>query len=115
MFKETILDHARQLRRNMTPWERKLWYTFLRKYPIHVYKQRPIGPYIVDFYCPSAKLVIELDGSQHYEAEAKGYDVLRTAYLEDEGIEVLRFANIDVDKNFTAVCEQIDNEIRKRK
>ena len=61
----TQLENARRLRREMTPHERKLWYLFLRKYPVKIYKQRIIGRFIVDFYCASAKLVIEVDGSQH--------------------------------------------------
>ena len=108
------LQNARQLRRDMTPWERKLWYLFLQSYPMHVYKQRPIGPYIVDFYCPEAKLAIELDGSQHFEDAERAYDARRSSYLEERGIQVLRVANIDVDKRFDSVRELIDREIRAR-
>ena len=114
MANETTLNRAKHLRSEMTPWERKLWYTFLRKYPIHIYRQRPIGPYIVDYYCAVAKLAIELDGSQHYTDDLKEYDAERTAYLEGKGIKVMRFANIDIDKRFREVCAQIDHEIRKR-
>ena len=108
------LENARRLRRDMTPHERKLWYLFLRKYPVKIYKQRIIGKFIVDFYCASAKLVIELDGSQHYEAQGISYDTERSAYLEDLGLKVLRFSNRDVDRNFRGVCEQIDLIIRER-
>ena len=80
---DDLLDNARKLRRDMTPQERKLWYLFLKEYPVKVYKQRIIGPYIVDFYCASAKLVIEIDGSQHYEKSGKDRDVARDAYLKN--------------------------------
>ena len=108
------LESARHLRREMTPHERKLWYLFLRKYPVKIYKQRIIGRYIVDFYCSSAKLVIELDGSGHYEPQQMDYDSARTAFLTALGLEVLRFSNRDVDRDFRGVCTQIDITIQKR-
>ena len=108
------LENARRLRREMTPHERKLWYLFLRKYPVKIYKQRIIGKFIVDFYCASAKLVIELDGSQHYEAQGIAYDTERSAYLEALGLKVLRFSNRDVDRDFRGVCDQINVTIRER-
>ena len=108
------LENARHLRREMTPHERKLWYLFLRKYPVKIYKQRIIGRYIVDFYCSSAKLVIELDGSGHYEPQQMDYDSARTAFLTALGLEVLRFSNRDVDRDFRGVCTQIDMTIQKR-
>ena len=108
------LETARQLRREMTPHERKLWYLFLRKYPVKIYKQRIIGRFIVDFYCASAKLVIELDGSQHYEPQGMAYDEERSAFLTALGLQVLRFSNREIDRNFGGVCEQIDRTIRNR-
>ena len=108
------LENARRLRREMTSHERKLWYLFLRKHPAKVYKQRIIGRYIVDFYCASAKLVIELDGSQHYELPGIEYDRERSAFLEGLGFEVLRFSNYDVDRCFESVCAQIDLVIQRR-
>ena len=108
------LETARRLRREMTPQERKLWYLFLRTYPVKIYKQRIINRFIVDFYCASAKLVIELDGAQHYEPQGIAYDAERSAVLTAHGLEVLRFSNSDVDKNFQSVCEQIDFAIQKR-
>ena len=108
------LETARHLRREMTPQERKLWYLFLRKYPVKIYKQRIIGKFIVDFYCASARLVIELDGAQHYEPQGIAYDAERSAFLTALGLEVLRFSNRDVDRNFHGVCEQIDFAVRKR-
>ena len=98
------LENARRLRREMTPHERKLWYLFLRKYPVKIYKQRIIGRFIVDFYCASAKLVIELDGSGHYEPQGMAYDSARSAFLTALGLEVLRFSNRDVDRDFRGVC-----------
>ena len=83
------LENARRLRREMTPHERKLWYLFLRKYPAKIYKQRIIGRFIVDFYCASANLVIELDGSQHYEPQGLAYDAERSQFLMALGLEVL--------------------------
>ena len=68
------LENARRLRREMTPHERKLWYLFLRKYPVRFHRQYVVGSYIADFYCPAAMLVIEIDGSQHYTAQGKEYD-----------------------------------------
>ena len=108
------LENARRLRREMTTHERKLWYLFLRKYPVKIYKQRIIGRFIVDFYCASAKLVIELDGSQHYEPQGMAYDFDRSAFLRGLGLEVLRFSNCEIDRNFHEVCAQIDLAIQKR-
>jgi len=108
------LENARRLRREMTPHERKLWYLFLRKYPVKIYKQRIIGKFIVDFYCASANLVIEIDGSQHYEPQGMAYDAERSQFLAALGLEVLRFSNRDIDRDFRAVCEQIDISIQKR-
>ena len=108
------LENAQRLRSEMTPHERKLWYLFLRKYPVKVYKQRIIGRFIVDFYCASAKLVIELDGSQHYEPQGMAYDFERSAFLTALGLEVLRFSNRGVDVDFRGVCTQIDITIQKR-
>ena len=76
-----MLDVARRLRREMTPQEQRLWYVFLRKYPVKFYKQRIIESFIVDFYCADARLVIELDGSQHYTEQGKCYDEERSQIL----------------------------------
>ena len=108
------LETARRLRREMTPHERKLWYLFLRKYPVKIYKQWIIGRFIVDFYCASAKLVIELDGTQHYEPQGMAYDSERSAFLRALGLEVLRFSNRDIDRDFDSVCSHIDLTIRNR-
>ena len=108
------LENARRLRREMTPHERKLWYLFLRQYPVKIYKQRIIGRFIVDFYCASAKLVIELDGSQHYESQGLAYDSERSAFLEGFGLKVLRFSNREIDRDFQGVCEQINITIQNQ-
>ena len=109
-----LTEHARSLRKAMTAEERRLWHTFLKRYPVRVFRQKVLGRYIVDFYCAKAKLVIEIDGSQHYIEEGPIADAVRTAYLKQFGVEVLRIPNNHVNLQFTAVCEHIDNEIRRR-
>ena len=111
---KTKLETAKKLRREMTPHERKLWYLFLQKYPVKIYKQRIIDKFIVDFYCASAKLVIEIDGSQHYEDRGMANDVKRTAILESYGLKVIRYSNREIDREFAGVCEQIDQVIKQR-
>ncbi|NEG95221.1 DUF559 domain-containing protein [Bifidobacterium sp. SMB2] len=106
---------ARNLRKAMTPWERKLWHGYLRNRPEHFRRQKPIGPYIVDFSCNDAKLVIELDGGGHYTAEQQTYDQERTAFLNAKDFTVLRFTNIDIDRNFEGVCAVIGRELERRR
>ena len=110
----SLLPRARELRKDMTPQERKLWYLFLRKNPAKFYKQRIIGSFIADFYCHAAKLVIEVDGSQHYEPQGLCYDAERTAVLEQYGLTVLRFSNRDVDVHFQSVCKRIEQVLKER-
>ena len=107
-------EYAKQLRQNMTPWERKLWYCFLSSYPVRFQRQKCIDHYIVDFYCFRAKLVIELDGGGHYEPDAQRKDAARTRGLEKYGLKVLRVCNLDIDRNFEGVCTFIDLEVKKR-
>ena len=102
---------ARMLRKNMTKEERHLWYDFLRTYPIKFLRQKPIGKYVVDFYCARAKLVIELDGSQHYEEKGLIKDQERDNYLKEYGITILRIPNNLVNQRFRDVCEHIDNVV----
>ena len=104
---------SKVLRRNMTKEEKHLWYDFLKDLPQTVNRQKVIGKYVVDFYCASAKLVIELDGSQHDLKEAKEQDFLRDQYLKELGIEVIRFSNMDIWKNFDAVCLEILEKINR--
>ena len=103
----TLLYNARTLRKDMTKEERHLWYGFLRYCRPRFRRQEIIGNYILDFFCHNARLAIELDGSQHYEASAVHYDNQRTAHLQNLGIRVVRFSNTDVNKNFDGVCQQI--------
>ena len=105
---------ARRLRKEMTPWERKLWYCFLKQYDVRFQRQRPIGSYIVDFYCAKASLVIELDGGGHYDPVCQRNDEIRTNMLEQYGLKVIRFCNTDIDKNFYGVCTVIDREVKCR-
>ncbi len=98
----------------MTPHERKLWYLFLRNYPVKIYKQRIIESYIVDFYCASAKLVIEIDGSQHFEDDGKAKDIKRDQKMNSLGLMVLRFDNQQIDWEFQAVCDRINRVIQER-
>ena len=103
---------AKVLRKNMTPWERKLWYEFLKYYPIRFQRQKPIGKYIADFYCAKAKLVIELDGGGHYTPEQEEKDAIRTQELEKMDLTVIRVCNLDIDRNFGGVCEHIDATVK---
>jgi len=99
---------AKMLRQNMTKEERHLWYDFLRGHPARFSRQKVLGKYVVDFYSPSAKLIIELDGSQHFMEQGVAHDEKRTAYLEQYGLTVLRFANNEVNGDFQGVCEKIN-------
>ena len=108
------IKFARDLRKNMTPWERKLWYCFLRAYSPRFQRQKTIDHYIVDFFCAKANLIIELDGSGHYEPEKEKRDIVRTKQLEQHGFEILRFCNSDIDKNFYSVCSVIDHAVKRR-
>ena len=112
MHNPTLLPLARALRKNMTKEERHLWYDFLSSYPVRFKRQQIVGRYIVDFYCPQARLVIELDGSQHYEGDGPEKDAQRTAELEKQGLTVLRFLNYDIQTNFRGVCLTIDATVR---
>ena len=111
---DSNVNNARQLRKNMTPWERKLWYCFLKDYPTRFQRQKCIDRYIADFYCFRAKLVIELDGGGHYNPESEKKDAERTKVLESYGLKVIRFCNTDIDKNFYGVCTVIDKEVKQR-
>ncbi len=98
----------------MTKEERHLWYDFLKTLSITVNRQKVIGNYIVDFYCAQAKVVIELDGSQHYVDEGLKSDALRDAYFAELGIKVLRYSNADVNQQFARVCEDILQKLSVR-
>lgn len=102
-----LRENARTLRKNMTKQERKLWYEFLKTLPVTVKRQELIGRYIADFYIPSAKIAVELDGSQHFEDKGLAYDRERDRFFAERGIRVLRYPNNAVTQNFAGVCESI--------
>ncbi len=110
---KSLVSNARNLRKNMTKEERHLWYDFLRSYPVKILRQKILGKHIVDVYCAEAKLIVKLDGSQHYEDKGMKYDMERTAYLEQYGIHVLRIPNNAVNSNFRGVCEYIDIAVKQ--
>ena len=111
-YNKANIPLARELRKNMTPWERNLWYEYLRFYPIRFQRQKAIGNYIADFYCAKARLVVELDGGGHYTPEQAEKDRIRTKALESMNLTVLRICNLDIDRNFCGVCEQIDFTVK---
>ena len=111
---KNLVPYAKQLRKEMTKEERHLWYDFLRQYPVNFSRQKVLGRYIADFYCPQAKLVVELDGSQHYESSGIETDAQRTNFLENYGLTVIRIPNNAITQNFAGVCEYIDKEVKSR-
>ena len=112
MYHAKLSNNARTLRKNMTKEERHLWYDFLRDLPMMVHRQKVIDEYIVDFYIAGAKIVIELDGSQHYDAAGQLADAQRDAKLHSLGLHVLRYSNAEVNRNFRGVCEDILNHLK---
>ena len=110
----TLTENAKKLRKNMTKEERKLWYEFLRSYPIRFLRQKVIDNYIVDFYCHAARIIIELDGSQHYEEQGLIRDFVRTENINKRDLLVIRIPNNEITKNFRGVCEYIDHIVRSR-
>lgn len=109
-----LIKYAKELRKNATPWERKLWCYFLKDYSVRFQRQKVICNYIVDFYCAKANLAIELDGGGHFTEEKMKSDCKRTDSLLKLNVKVIRFSNLDVDKNFYEVCSQIDREVKSR-
>ena len=108
-----LVPFAKQLRKEMTKEERHLWYDFLRTYPVRFSRQKVLGKYIADFYSAEAQLIIELDGSQHYEDSHAEKDTERTAFLESYGLAVIRIPNNEISRNFQGVCEYIDAAVRQ--
>lgn len=106
-MKRKLTGNAQALRKNMTDEERRLWYCFFKRLSVTVNRQKVIGRYIVDFYCAEAKLVIEIDGSQHYNEEEKRKDEIRTKYLNGLGLIVLRYSNLEINRDFESVCQDI--------
>ena len=113
-YDKNLVPRARELRTNATKQEKHLWYDFLNTYPIRCHRQKIIGEYIVDFYCPQAKIIVELDGMHHTEKDRAEYDAVRTEFLASGGYLVMRFSNDMVDRQFASVCERIDQVIQER-
>ena len=111
-YNKANIPLAKILRKNMTPWERKLGYDFLRNYPVRFQRQKAIGNYSSDFCCAKARLVVELDGGRHYTQEQADKDELRTKELEAMNLTVVRVCNLDIDRNFRGVCEHIDMTVK---
>ena len=111
-YKKQNIVLAQNLRKNATPQENHLWYDYLSKYPIRFQRQKAIDNFIADFYCHKAKLVIEIDGSQHYSKEGKEKDNFRTEILEGYDLKVIRFTNRQIDTNFSGVCQYIDKIVK---
>ena len=109
-----LVSFARGLRKNMTKEEKHLWYDFLKNYDVKFNRQKVLGRYIADFYSAELKLVIELDGSQHYDPEAKLYDEERTEFFKGYDIEVVRINNLEITRNFRGVCLYIDKIVKRR-
>ena len=107
-----LIPLAKQLRKEMTKEEKHLWYDFLKNYPIRFSRQKVLGKYIADFYSAQAKLIIEVDGSQHFEKQGIEYDSERTKYLENFGLKIIRIPNNEINYNFYNVCEYLDKEIK---
>lgn len=114
VYDASLKPFAQALRRDMTRQERHLWYDFLKPHGAAVKRQKQFGAYIAGFYCPRAKLVIEIDGSQHFEPDGKTRDKKRDRYLNGLGLSVLRFSNHDIDCHFASVCDMINAELAKR-
>ena len=112
-YNPKLIEKAKELRKNMTPAEKKLWNNYLKTLIIRFLKQRPIDNFIVDFYCAKLKLVIEIDGESHFTDEAKNYDAQRTLILKSYGLQVIRFTNEEVFRNFEGVCECIEDYLNK--
>ena len=113
-YDHRLLPFARELRRGMTDQERHLWYGYLRRSPVRFRRQVPVGPYIADFCCQRARLIVELDGTQHFTEEALEYDHRRTTFLEAEGYRVLRYRNAIVDECIDRVWLQIEGIVMER-
>ena len=111
-YKGTNIPLAKKLRKQATPQENHLWYDFLRSYPVRFQRQKAIGSYIVDFYCHQARLVIEMDGSQHFEEQGQEYDAIRTMHLEQLGLQIVRISNRQMNEEFDRVCAYIDHTVK---
>ena len=111
-YNKKMIPLAKDLRKNATLQEKHLWYDFLANYEIRFQRQKAIDNFIVDFYCHRAKLIIEIDGAQHFTEEGHQRDELRTEILERYGLKVVRFTNREIDTKFSAVCDCIDTIVK---
>ncbi len=118
-YSKENVSFARNLRKEETKEEKHLWYDYLSGYPVRFQRQKPIGRFVADFYCHQAKLVIEIDGGQHYTETGREKDRQRTGILEGDALKILRFSNREINQEFQNVCEMIDKvvkeELEKRK
>jgi very-short-patch-repair endonuclease len=113
-YNPKLKERARELRKNMTLVETKLWLQFLRTHPSKFLRQKPLDNYIVDFYCANSRLVIEIDGDSHFTDQSREYDKTRTKSLEKYGLKVLRFTNLELLNNFDGACEEIEKNVKLR-
>ena len=113
-YQGKLIPRAKELRKGATKQENHLWYDFLRSYPVRFQRQKAIDHFIADFYCHVARLVVEVDGSQHYDEQGLARDKERTAILSEYGVEVLRFSNTEVENDFRRVCTVIDSAVQER-
>ncbi len=112
-YNRNLIQAAKALRKNMTKEEKRLWYDFLKTHSTRFLRQKILGKYIVDFYCPQAKLVVEIDGSGHYTDEGERHDQERTRFLAGYGLRVVRITNLEIAQNFRGVCEYIDKLVQQ--
>ncbi|MBQ6877565.1 MAG: endonuclease domain-containing protein [Oscillospiraceae bacterium] len=112
-YNKNMIENAKFLRKNMTKEEKHLWYDYLKKCPVRFSRQKVLGRYIADFYSAEAKIVIELDGSQHFEKENRIYDEKRTEFLEQYGLKVIRIPNGEIKDNFEGICRYLDKQIEQ--
>ena len=110
-YNHKLKQRAREMRKNGTPQENKLWYEFLRRHPCTFLRQKPLDNYIVDFLCQSKDLVVEIDGKQHFTTDGLEYDGIRTDLLESLGLHVMRFTNAEIESSFDAVCAAIQEDL----
>ena len=108
-----LTENAKILRNNMTREEKHLWYDYLRKCPVRFSRQKILGKYIADFYSAEAKIVIELDGAQHFEKENRIYDEKRTEFLEQYNLKIIRIPNGEINTNFEGICRYLDKQIEQ--
>jgi very-short-patch-repair endonuclease len=113
-YNRVLIDRARSMRKEMTPAEKHLWFDCLCNLPVKFRRQRPFGAFIVDFYCPALKLVIEVDGDRHFSEQGLAYDRERTQFLESLGLAVVRFTNHEVLHQLEGVCERIREYVDSR-